>query len=80
VEAKFPGAEDAAAWLRTTPADVVTLLRQALAQEPTPQGLRRALYRAQLATGDDLADRSAKRCEDRAYARDFAMAVIASER
>jgi hypothetical protein len=70
------GAADAAAWLAAQPPDVTCMVRAALRAEPTPKALRRALYRAILATGDELTRTVADRCEDRGYAQAFGKAVL----
>jgi hypothetical protein len=48
------GATDAAVWLAAQTEDVVRMVQAALRERPTPRSLRRAVYRAINATGDEL--------------------------
>jgi hypothetical protein len=52
---------------------------RAIKAEPTPLALRQALYRAQLASGDELTRQVAARCEDRDYANAFGKALLRAE-
>lgn len=69
---------DAADWLAVQPPDVVRMVRAALREQPTPRSLRRALYRAIIASGDEATRTALERCEDTAYARAFGIAVLRS--
>jgi hypothetical protein len=70
---------DARAWMRHAPAEVVAMVRSAITTEPTPRALRRALYRAQLASGDDLTAAVSGRCQERDYANAFGKALLRAE-
>jgi hypothetical protein len=73
------GTLDAITWMRQAPADVVAMVRAEIAREPTPRALRRALYRAQLALGDELTSRISARCSANDYASAFGKAVLQAE-
>jgi hypothetical protein len=69
---------DARDFVRDAPGEVVVMVRAALTQEPTPRALRRALYRAQLASDDELTTRVVVRCQDRDYADAFGKTLLRS--
>jgi hypothetical protein len=55
------------------------MVRAEIAREPTPRALRRALYRAQLASDDELTRLIAEHSEDRDYASAFGKAVLQAD-
>jgi hypothetical protein len=71
---------DAAAydWAQHASAEVVAMVRHEIAEEPTPRALRRALYRAQLASADELTAIVAERCASREYANAFGRTLLRS--
>jgi hypothetical protein len=73
------GGFDAAEWMHQAPAEVIAMVREAIATEPTPRALRRALYRALLAGADELTRLVAERCENRDYASAFGKTVLQAE-
>jgi hypothetical protein len=55
------------------------MVRRAVAREPTPRALTRALYRAQLASDDAFTRLVAERCQDHDYANAFGKALLRAE-
>jgi hypothetical protein len=53
--------------------------RSAIRVKPTPRALRRALYRALIASGDALTVMVSDRCVDRDYADAFGKALLRAE-
>jgi hypothetical protein len=79
VEQQHDGALDARDFRHHAPLDVVTMVRRAVAREPTPRALRRALHRAQIASDDAFTRLVAERCQDGDYANAFGRALLRAE-
>jgi hypothetical protein len=75
----WDGTLDAHEWKHHAPLEVVAVVRAAITEEPTPRALRRALYRAQLASDDEFTRLVAERCQDNAYANVFGKALLRAE-
>jgi hypothetical protein len=67
---------DARDWMRHAPLDVVTMVLVTFRRKPTPLILRRAMCCARFASADKLTAQVADRCQDRAYANEFGMALL----
>jgi hypothetical protein len=72
------GGSDAREWMRYAPAKVVGMVRDVVTREPTPRALRLALFRAQVASDDELTTRVVVRCQDRDYADAFGKTLLRS--
>jgi hypothetical protein len=73
------GEHDASEWVARAPTEVDAMVRTAIRNEPTLPALRRALYREQLASTDELTAAVATLCQNNAYANEFGRTVLRSD-
>jgi hypothetical protein len=70
------GSLDAIEWAEIAPPEVLSMVRHAIAVEPTCQAVRKAMRRAQLFSADEDTGRFAERCEDDGYAAGFGETLL----